>query len=657
MSLFRVFYTPSFNSGWMSFSKRPGKNTPQCYTKPLDSLKNWNNRFFWVDERVFPTFVDWRTNASKDGMPAEGTYSIEAVKTGSRPRAPHEVPLLTLTATRVIEMDDPAAATDSSVVPSTIERSPLDFALEAGASDQGTVAPEMPPSEDVPATDVPGAGQAEETAATDPPAAPESRKRGRDVTDVNAPPKSLRRDHADPRPSGSSREGKSLVAIQLGLASTVFVPEDASAGVSDPDPLSVADPPSRHPADVAQSSRGTAAAGDPEFKNAYSPFEVGSPESIYRPEWGVVNGSLLDTPEACQDLVDHVTPPSYVSELRHLHNDEFLGQYNVNLARQVAMGSQLRLRFEQEAKLLRKSIAQVARQDKRIQARELEIKNMKALLEAETNTKKAAEDRSAGLSQELENMRAQFSDLQVSNERLSQQVATLQQQRCAKMDARLDALSIDFDEELYPHRLTAIAGHRWVIGPGLRLAVMKYGESLELRQAFADVVSAGIAKGLSEGLRHGLEHGQAQLSLEFIEAYDPRGGSQICCGSAGIKGLESDSRDDAPQDIRDLRPSSSQLTIPVYPEVREPWNPWACKKEMVLADAIAANISRAEKKKKCRIVDVLYAPWESLLMPNILGIALRTQSPRPPGLQPVYAACHVQRYTACNYSGITTEEK
>nr|GFD52246.1 hypothetical protein [Tanacetum cinerariifolium] len=108
--------------------------------------------------------------------------------------------------------DDPATTIDSSGVPSTIERSPLDFSLEAGASDQVTVAPEMPPSEDVPATDVLGAGQAEETTATDPPAALESRKRGRDSTDVNAPPKSLRKDHADPRPSGSSRGGKSLAA-------------------------------------------------------------------------------------------------------------------------------------------------------------------------------------------------------------------------------------------------------------------------------------------------------------------------------------------------------------------------------------------------------------------------------------------------------------
>ncbi|GJZ40394.1 hypothetical protein Tco_0586957 [Tanacetum coccineum] len=34
------------------------KETPQCYTKPIDSLKNWNNRFFWVDERIFPTVMD-----------------------------------------------------------------------------------------------------------------------------------------------------------------------------------------------------------------------------------------------------------------------------------------------------------------------------------------------------------------------------------------------------------------------------------------------------------------------------------------------------------------------------------------------------------------------------------------------------------------------
>nr|GEY10881.1 hypothetical protein [Tanacetum cinerariifolium] len=237
--------------------------------------------------------------------------------------------------------------------------------------------------------------------------------------------------------------------------------------------------------------------------------------------------------------------------------------------------------------------------------------DIKALLKAEADMKKAAKDKSAKLSQELEDMRALFSDLQ----------------HCAEMDACLDALSIDFDEELYPRMLTAIAGRRWMIGRGLRLAVMKCGESLELRQAFADVVSTGIANGMSEGLKHGVDNGHAQLNLEAIEAYDPEAEAKYITALQALKNLkyplvdqleglkvapmdvimatlylESDTGDDAPQWVRELRSSSSQLTIPVYPEVRDPLNPWACKEEMLLADAIAANVSLAEKKKKCCVV-------------------------------------------------------
>nr|GEV22347.1 putative transposase (putative), gypsy type [Tanacetum cinerariifolium] len=481
---------------------------------PEDRIVDFPEGKIGVYTRVFSTVVDWRTNVPKDGMPAEGTYSLEAVrvldthhvdlfnlirapnptkvKTGSRPRAPHEVLLLTLTAPCVIEMDE-SATTDSSGIPSTIERSPLYFAHEAGASDQGAAALEMPSSEDVPATVAPGM------------------LLWASVTQIRYPLPTLR--HATP----------------LTLPS---LPQ----------------------------------------------------------EWGVTNGSLLDTLEACQDLVDHVAPPGYFFELRHMHNEEFRRQYNVNLARQVAMGSQLRLRFEQEAKLLRKSVAQVARRDKRIQARELEIRNLEASLKAEENAKRAAEGKSAGLSKELERMRAQFSDLQ--DERV--------EQRCAEMDARLDALSIDFDEELYPHMLTAIAGRRWVIGRGLRLAVMKCGESLELRQAFADAVSAGNAKVLSEGLKHGLEHGQAQRSLESIEAYDPEAKAKFLDALLALKDLKYPLVDQL-EGLRDA-PMDVIMAALFLEKVRDPWNPWAYKEEIGLADAIAENISHAEKKKRCRIV-------------------------------------------------------
>nr|GEY89459.1 hypothetical protein [Tanacetum cinerariifolium] len=437
-------------------------------------------------------------------------------------------------ANRVIEMEDPAATTDSSGVPSTIERSLLNFANEnhaqqsTGPKDQGQeiVAPEVPPPENVTTTGAAlEAGQAEGIAAMGPHVAKERHKRGND-----------------------RREIPCCHRVRKGSTRLVPVSQGAPVDVSDPDPLSFADPQSRPSANVTQSSKGAAAAGDPESENTSFTFMVGSPEGIYRPEW-------------------------------------------------------LRLGFEKETKLLKKSVAQVARQDKRIQAR------------------------SAELSKELENMWALFSDLQVSNNRLSQQVSTLQAQvmgeeklkaafeefkqyednrvekRCVEMDARLDALSIYFDEELYLHMLTVIVGRRWAIGHGLRLAVMKCGESTELRQAFVDVVSVGIDMGMSEGLKHGVEHGKANLSLEVIEAYNTEDEAKYIVALHALKDLkypivdQLESLKDAPMDVI---MASLHLESDIGDDA--PQYPWAFKEEILLADAIAANVSRAEKKKKCRVV-------------------------------------------------------
>nr|GFB15995.1 hypothetical protein [Tanacetum cinerariifolium] len=217
----------------------------QKQPEALLCLVGISHRYYLGDD-VYPTFHydDDRGSLIRAPNPTK-------VKTRSRPRAPHELPLLTLTAPRVIEMDEPAAATDSSGVPSAIERSPLDFADEAKAPGRETAAPKMPPPEEVPITTAPGAGQAVEAVVAEPPAIRESRKRGPEGIDANAPPKSLRRDHAD-RPSGSSRGGKSLAAMQLCLDSNIFMSEGVPANVSDPDPLAFADAPSHPPADVAQ---------------------------------------------------------------------------------------------------------------------------------------------------------------------------------------------------------------------------------------------------------------------------------------------------------------------------------------------------------------------------------------------------------------------
>nr|GEX81972.1 hypothetical protein [Tanacetum cinerariifolium] len=487
----------------------------------------------FVDEMVFPNIVDWRSNAPKDEMPSADSYSAVVVatlntcrddvyptflydddrggalnptkvKTRTRPRATHKVPVLTVTASRVIDMADTAVASGSSRTPAAIEKLPLYF------------------------------------------------------TDEDPPSSTLR--------------GKSLAAIEIEADSTGFAPatQETLVNVSDLDPLSYAKPRPISEQDISQSSRRTPVAKDLDSEESTSfTSMVGSPESIYQSRWGITNNCRLDTPAVCQNEVDHI--PGYFLKLRHLPNDDFLSQYNITLAQQVEIGSQLRLMFEQEAKLLKEAVAQ-----------------------AEADMKVVAKAKNAKLARELESLRVQIKAAFDEFKKYEDDRVTSQ---CAEMDARLDALSINFDEEL-------------------------------TEACICRCRAAWIAKGMSEGLKHGVEHRKAKVDLAAIKAYDPEADTKYVAALHALKDLkyplvdqldklkdatiyvimaslflESDSGEDAPQGIRELHPSSSQLKILVYPEVRNLKDAWSFKEEILLEDVIATNISRSEKKKKkCRVV-------------------------------------------------------
>ncbi|GJZ45157.1 hypothetical protein Tco_0592753, partial [Tanacetum coccineum] len=81
VSLFRYFYTHNYKNGWFGFTKRP--NVRACYSKNLDSVKNWNDHFFWVDEFVVPANARFNwfsgSNIAKDRAPAPSEYNVEHV--------------------------------------------------------------------------------------------------------------------------------------------------------------------------------------------------------------------------------------------------------------------------------------------------------------------------------------------------------------------------------------------------------------------------------------------------------------------------------------------------------------------------------------------------------------------------------------------------
>ncbi|GJX74720.1 hypothetical protein Tco_0313315 [Tanacetum coccineum] len=84
------------------------------------------SRNYLLGDDEYPTFL-YDDGREMDLFNLISAPNPSKVKTGSRPRAAHEVPLLTVTANRVIEMKDPSVASGSSGTPSTVKRSPLDF--------------------------------------------------------------------------------------------------------------------------------------------------------------------------------------------------------------------------------------------------------------------------------------------------------------------------------------------------------------------------------------------------------------------------------------------------------------------------------------------------------------------------------------------------
>ncbi|GJV49626.1 hypothetical protein Tco_1439838 [Tanacetum coccineum] len=78
VGLFHCFYVNSKKNEWMSFIKRTDKS-PVCYTKPLDSLKNWNDHFFWVDEFACPARFLWHTakNVTRDPTPVADDFNAQ----------------------------------------------------------------------------------------------------------------------------------------------------------------------------------------------------------------------------------------------------------------------------------------------------------------------------------------------------------------------------------------------------------------------------------------------------------------------------------------------------------------------------------------------------------------------------------------------------
>ncbi|GJT17118.1 hypothetical protein Tco_0875824 [Tanacetum coccineum] len=223
VGLFQCFYVNSKKNGWMSFSKR-SDNAPVCYMKPLNSLKNGNDHFFWVDSFACPALFPWHTakNMTRDPAPVAADFNTQDYTTlVAHPspfrKFPEEFLCLT-TIGRMVPLRPVAPDRAESELEASIDKL-LDEGGSGNQTKQGGSAGSGR------GADIQLVSEATDTVAEDVAPLQPRRQRKRKTVVVGTgealhPPKKLTEDHGTP--IGPFIAGKSRFAVQRLLAGAVL---------------------------------------------------------------------------------------------------------------------------------------------------------------------------------------------------------------------------------------------------------------------------------------------------------------------------------------------------------------------------------------------------------------------------------------------------
>ncbi|GJU19254.1 hypothetical protein Tco_1152596 [Tanacetum coccineum] len=481
--LFRTFYHSSWSNGWVSFAKRAGRL--QCYTEKLDALRRWREMFFWVDDALVPWDFAFYTQGSmpRDERPPPGSYSIE----------------------------------DAELI--NENRIPINAYSEAFLCHMGISRNYFQRPEEVP-TFIGEDGQEMDLFSVVHLSKPKL------VTEGVRP----LRDGEEPLLESTAGRTMELVLEQ---------PEFDSTDVLAPTPLrsvpgAAVEPPRPDATSVGSSEDADAAEVDSGLKRKRATGDVGAGPSkrVRHFSLGLSTSTEEETPGASPTLgakeVTETPPPNVEATsdssapvthaaqsppqtgpkaFEGMPVDQLMEEFHMVTAQQAALVAQLRARFadersliiqrDEEILLLKTQLAdaQAEAESSRSYAQNLAEEKMALLVKVEQERADAAEYKASChwavkyLEGGKNNHFAGLDDFRQSVEGLLE-----------KQEEKLRKLSIEYDEELYPHMLSAISERRWLISHGLRLAAMSTLESQEVKQSFGDVVKCALARGKAEAV-------------------------------------------------------------------------------------------------------------------------------------------------------------
>nr|GEU38705.1 hypothetical protein [Tanacetum cinerariifolium]GEU38718.1 hypothetical protein [Tanacetum cinerariifolium] len=540
---------------------------PSLGSFPLDSLKGWNDHFFWIDASVCPIFVPWCNDVSvkKDPLPSDDI--VWACSILLSPRICHSrVPLLTETADVVVNP------------------SPQMIRL---VTHTYTILDEINIHS--------GKNKRKVGASVGPPATKKARTGGVSINEPNATTigkslaviqKLINQANVDSEAAASRAEEFVSSSVMLTpecdyeddfvsnhdynvrtcppfcryvvlssssadtdiLTSPQVVPPipyvQTNAGIMAAEP--VAEPvDGTHGSSILKTEVGGLSIPKNETWTSSAAPGQGSPvddfydsqtidsttaQNIYVYNGDVTNNARMDDPVMCKSLVDYVPLPRYWASLHNLSDTDFLDRVNLNSAQHVCMVFELRICYEHEITIRQKFKKKFTDSSEVIQQRDAEIVELRSKLEkAEgkvadvlklrrrvseleaTATAKAEE--LAGLSVQNAELSRQVSGLESVRDGLKGKVVELKSE-CICLRSQVEG------EAKLKERFVAMkdAKIQRLVYRGSALDARLF--ELSYQTALGKVVSLATDQGIPQGLEARIDHGKASIDLGMVEAYD-----------------------------------------------------------------------------------------------------------------------------------------
>ncbi|GJS83591.1 hypothetical protein Tco_0750132 [Tanacetum coccineum] len=532
----------------MSFSKRPGSDAV-CYTKPLDSLKNWNDHFFSVDSFACPVSFPWSTSkgVSKDPFLKSSEFNAEHYAILVAHPAPfHKYPepfLCLVGISRYYTFDGdtyPEFLRDGDE-----EMDLLSFILtadpmkvEQGDSAGGGQGVDIQPV--IAAADT----IVEDVAPLQPMRQKKRKTVAVDASGPSHPPKKLREDYGDPigpsvagKPSAPQRfiissdsshhSGANIAEAEVDsivrsstpiIATVVTVTVDADATAKET------------PVKPSLFSAGSSSAGgtDPTPGGlsdvSGSDFLIGGIrtvvkpdfdlQKVYVPQWSVTNGSRLDNGRVCHEMLDEFSPPKFFASIRGMEHDQLFTEFNVGAARQVSLSAEVRMRVEYNIREKRKLRVIVEEKDILLRAKGEEVDSLKAQL----LVKEAKAAEAIRLRSEASKFEVVEKSLHDELESLKECNTTLEKEKSV-LDVRVSDLAATVkvrEQEAADSDAMATVHALEVTCSGLRDQIPTYERLKEQFEEFQDVQMRMVGDKLAK-----LEVDLSEMTLHFEEKFYP----------------------------------------------------------------------------------------------------------------------------------------